>query len=652
MRPLYFIWACIFCTSSAFATTFTVNSLAAGPAGAGNSGTLEYCILQANLTAGPHTIEFSVAGTIALTTNADYLPNLMSNEVTIDGTSAPGFVDAPVIIIDYTGTTNGNGLRVYGDNCEFYSLEMRAAAYDGFSIESSANDTYMTDCVIRDCEYNGIQVNGSSTNIFENNHIGTNFAGTVCAGNLYRGMDFNSNSGGNEITDNHIACNGYDGINFDNSHNNLVYGNTIGPLVGSCTSNSYSGVNIRTGSTSNIIGGTGAGEPNKIAGNLYWGVRVQGAGTVGNIISGNSISCNNYDGIGLQTGGNNDIVPSVILAATATTTGGTATPFAEVEVFRSHDPTIFNCPGLPLNQGADYLGTATADAGGVWTLTGTFDGYLVSTQTTSDGTSEFSGQVYTSVPATWTNACEGIIGTIVVAPLADFTSTADSICVGECIDFTDLSANNPDDWAWTFTGAVTNTSTDQDPVDICYNGAGTFQVELITTNGAGSNTITQDIVVIPLPVATISQNTNLLVATPGMDAYQWILDGNTLVGENNDSINIILNGDYEVIITNAFGCIDTSAVLTVSDLSLSNPLLELQVSVYPNPTAGTIQLDLIDLPQGVEMLVKDQLGRIVLSQSLINKNSIIEMDHLANGTYYFVIGYKEWQIVKKIQLLK
>src|SRR5688572_21528638 len=100
---------CIF--SNCLATTFTVNSLAITNTGVGNSGTLLYCISQANSTIGPHTINFSVAGTIAINNASGLLPSIVVG-LTIDGTTAPGYAGTPVVIIDGTGLTNGGCLTV------------------------------------------------------------------------------------------------------------------------------------------------------------------------------------------------------------------------------------------------------------------------------------------------------------------------------------------------------------------------------------------------------------------------------------------------------------------------------------------------------------------------------------------------------------
>lgn len=76
-------------------------------------------------------------------------------------------------------------------------------------------------------------------------------------------------------------------------------------------------------------------------------------------------------------------------------------------------------------------------------------------------------------------------------PIANFTASPTSITAGNSTDFTDLSANNPASWTWTFSNGTPGTSTDQHPTGIAYNTPGSFDVTLAVTNGQGSDTLVQ-----------------------------------------------------------------------------------------------------------------------------------------------------------------
>ncbi len=77
-------------------------------------------------------------------------------------------------------------------------------------------------------------------------------------------------------------------------------------------------------------------------------------------------------------------------------------------------------------------------------------------------------------------------------PQPNFSADKNYICKDSCINFTDLSTNNPTGWQWLFPGATPNVSTSQNPTNICYNDTGYFPVTLIATNSYGSDTLTID----------------------------------------------------------------------------------------------------------------------------------------------------------------
>jgi PKD repeat protein len=71
---------------------------------------------------------------------------------------------------------------------------------------------------------------------------------------------------------------------------------------------------------------------------------------------------------------------------------------------------------------------------------------------------------------------------------ADFYSDRVKICAGGTVQFFDNSYNNVTGWNWTFLGAQTTTSTQQNPI-IQYNTPGVYTVTLVASDG--DNTLTK-----------------------------------------------------------------------------------------------------------------------------------------------------------------
>lgn len=103
---------------------------------------------------------------------------------------------------------------------------------------------------------------------------------------------------------------------------------------------------------------------------------------------------------------------------------------------------------------------------------------------------------------------------VVGAPVASFTMSQNNICAGTCINFTNTSTGAPfTSVSWNFGGgAVPNTSSVNSPSNICFNTAGTYTITLTVTNANGTNSITQNLIVLPQPVASFTASqTNICV---------------------------------------------------------------------------------------------------------------------------------------------
>jgi len=75
------------------------------------------------------------------------------------------------------------------------------------------------------------------------------------------------------------------------------------------------------------------------------------------------------------------------------------------------------------------------------------------------------------------------------APVADFEASETEIQVGETVDFTDLSAGDPDSWEWHFEGGTPDTSSAQNPEDIVYEAMGAYDVKLKVTSMFGVDSL-------------------------------------------------------------------------------------------------------------------------------------------------------------------
>ncbi len=249
------------------------------------AGSLRAALVAANGNPGPDMIDFQIgsgAQQIALTAS---LP-AVTDTVTIDGTTQPGFAGAPLIELNGSSRSAGVGLMVLAPNCTVRSLVIDAFGGDGVLLEGAGGD------VIQGC------------------YIGTGPSGATASGNGASGVEvnsigFNTIGGTTAAARNVISANGLEGVLIHGSAavGNVVQGNYIGTdvtgtLVFDAASNALgnvgAGVEI-VAAPGNLIGGTAAGAGNVISGNNpsnqngLGGITVGSSGASGNVIQGNRI---------------------------------------------------------------------------------------------------------------------------------------------------------------------------------------------------------------------------------------------------------------------------------------------------------------------------------------------------------------------------
>jgi PKD repeat protein len=155
------------------------------------------------------------------------------------------------------------------------------------------------------------------------------------------------------------------------------------------------------------------------------------------------------------------------------------------------------------------------------------------------------------------------------APVANFTGWPTTICLGQSVNFTDLSTNSPTSWSWTFAGGVPATSTLQNPT-VSYAAAGNYNVTLTATNSFGNNSFTRTayINVNSCPASGTGlvvndgslihvQNTGLITVQGGFINQ----DNGANIGNIDNNGQITLTGDWtNNSVSNAFINIDSGEV--------------------------------------------------------------------------------------------
>jgi hypothetical protein len=157
-------------------------------------------------------------------------------------------------------------------------------------------------------------------------------------------------------------------------------------------------------------------------------------------------------------------------------------------------------------------------------------------------------------------------------PEVNFSLSSSIICEGENVQFTDISGPDILSRLWNFPGGAPSYSTLENPV-ISYDYQGAYDVSLSVSNVNGSNSITQNnlIIVYPKPQSPIivQSGNELSVDLQLGQTASWFINGVQL--SNNESFSIDTAGNYYVQVTNSFGCMTQSDNFNVLNLEKINP---------------------------------------------------------------------------------
>jgi PKD repeat protein len=200
--------------------------------------------------------------------------------------------------------------------------------------------------------------------------------------------------------------------------------------------------------------------------------------------------------------------------------------------------------------------------------------------------------------------------------VADFVSDPDPavIDLGSSIDFTDLSTGDPTAWNWTFEGGTPETSITQNPQDIVYNAAGTYNVELTITRGGDSDTetkvgyVTVNDPTEPPVAGFVADVTTIFVGQSvqftdqsqnNPTAFLWTFEGGTPATSTNQDPLVTYNapGTYDVtlFVENSAGNDELTQTDYITVLPATIGDIVITEIMYNPPESGTDSLEYIEI---------------------------------------------------------
>lgn len=230
--------------------------------------TLPEAINQVNANTGEQTISFNLPSgehTISAT-DLNGIPQII-RDVTIDGTSQPGYDGTPIVQLDGSAMLFPSGSA---DGLNFTSGIGGDTGTDGSTVRGLSITGFIG---------SGIAIDDPDGSVIEGNYLGVAPDGVTAVGNGNGGVGFDAGisirSSNNRIDGNVISGNFGAGIEFVDGTGNVVTGNRIGTNAAgdAALPNTQNGIAFEDVSFQ-TIGGTAPGEGNLISGNGENGIHL------------------------------------------------------------------------------------------------------------------------------------------------------------------------------------------------------------------------------------------------------------------------------------------------------------------------------------------------------------------------------------------
>jgi len=266
-------------------------------------------------------------------------------------------------------------------------------------------------------------------------------------------------------------------------------------------------------------------------------------------------------------------------------------------------------------------------------------------------------------------------------PQAGFTLSQQIICVGSCIQFTDISTSQSPiiQWNWTLSGGEAigelnpEESTQQNP-EVCYAESGSFWAILAVTNldglvGVDSMLITVDPCIGPI-VADFGVSDTVICAGSCVDFqnqslgfqtnYTWIFGGiNQVSGEENpQDICYPEPGVYDVTLIVENG-VDLPTQITKPAYITVHPCLfnsensaTHKIEIYPNPAQDFVRIILTQNAKAERMIAFSKEGKEIKNLAVTENQFIMNLNNWPRGVYVLRLFDENGNAVAQTKLLK
>lgn len=149
----------------------------------------------------------------------------------------------------------------------------------------------------------------------------------------------------------------------------------------------------------------------------------------------------------------------------------------------------------------------------------------------------------------------------------------------------------------------------------------------------------------------IHRTENILACNISSSYYEWFLDDILISGANQQTYVVDKIGNYQVKVSDEFGCTSSLSDNLYVDSTLSSPSdLEFakDIVVYPNPTDGILNLKGVDILEETFIQLFDVWGKLLFNKEIISRDTEIDITKYASGMYFIIITQENKRATYKV----
>jgi hypothetical protein len=137
-----------------------------------------------------------------------------------------------------------------------------------------------------------------------------------------------------------------------------------------------------------------------------------------------------------------------------------------------------------------------------------------------------------------------------------------------------------------------------------------------------------------------ANNGTLLVSNSAQNAsFSWYLDGQLLPNQQTNTLTFQENGHYQCIVSDAFGCSDTTNLLLI-EVGLAVSTSE-QPRIFPNPALDFITITVPIHWFGAQLEISDLFGKVLYKNQLNTSENVILLPEFLSGNYLIRLSTQE-----------